>query len=92
MTRLSKDLRERMNRFPLLQSWSNEIEPEGERPTAETDAKIWDGKHDKNRYIRSRIEGFLLALVQQSVLLDNRDDDDPGEYALVRAFYCKEDW
>lgn len=91
MTRLNKDLKDRMERWPLLASWSREIEPQGERPTAESDLKIWEGKESKNRILRARIEGHLLALLQIGILLDNHADDDPGEFAIVKAFYCKED-
>lgn len=91
MTRLDRNLRERMDRFPLLASWSKEIEPQGERPTTDSDLKIWEGKEIKNGKARAMIVGYLLALVGFGVILDNLTDDDPSEYALVRAFYCKED-
>lgn len=91
MTRLDRNLRERMERFPLLASWSKEIEPLGEMPTADTDLKIWEGKEIKNGKARAMISGYLLALVGFGVILDNRTDDDPGEYALVKAYFCKED-
>lgn len=91
MTRLDRNLRERMERFPLLASWSKEIEPQGERPTAESDLIIWESKEIKNGKARAMITGYLLALVSFGVILDNRTDDDPSEYALIKAYFCKED-
>lgn len=91
MTRLSKDLNERMKKFPMLETWSAEIEPQGPRPFGENNARIWDEHERKNEIARTKIKAALRILDWLGYILDNDEGDNPGELALVQAFYCKED-
>lgn len=91
MTRLGKDLHDRMQQFPFLESWSAEIEPQGPRPVGETNGKIWDEHERKNELARTKIKAALYVLDWLGYILDNDDGENPGEHTLVQAFYCKED-
>lgn len=90
MTRLSKDLHDRLAQFPFLESWSNEIIEQGERPLQDSMAKLWDERERKNELMRTKIKAALHTLNWLGYVLDNDDGDNPGEMTLVQAFYCKE--
>lgn len=90
MTRLSKDLNERMKVFPFLESWSSEIIEQGERPSNEAMGKLWDEREVRNEFYRTKIKAALHVLHWIGFILDNDDGDNPGELTLVEAFYCKE--
>lgn len=91
MTRLSKDLHERTKQFPFLESWSAEIEPQRERPVGDINGRIWDEREKKNEEARTKIKAALYVLNWLGFILDNDDGENPGELAMVQAFYCKED-
>lgn len=90
MTRLSKDLHDRMKQFPFLESWSAEITEQGERPAPDSMGKLWDERERKNEIARTKIKAALYALTWLGYILDNDDGDNPGELTLVTAFFCKE--
>ena len=90
MTRLSKDLHDRMKQFPFLESWSAEIIEQGDRPPIESMGKLWDERDRKNEIMRTKIKAALHTLNWLGYILDNDDGDNPGELTLVTAFFCKE--
>lgn len=90
MTRLSRELNDRMKQFPFLESWSAEICPQGERPMGDM-GKVWDERDRRNEILRTKIRAALHTLNWLGYILDNDDGDNPGELTLVQAFYCKED-
>lgn len=91
MTRLNKELLARVQQFPVLESWSAEIEPQGERPIGEINGRIWDEREKKNEAARTKIKAALYILTWLGYILDNDEGENPGELAMVQAFYCKED-
>ena len=90
MTRLDKDLYERVKQFPFLLRWSEEIEPHGPRPVGENNGRIWDEHEKRNELARTRIKAALYVLAWLGFFLDNDEGENPGELSMVQAFLCKE--